>query len=127
MVVGILLACKDKSASSSSLKIEALTFLRAAMENSSPAVFQPHVQQLSQGVFTAASERYYKVGCLDTCCYGLLSESWVCLHHWVQSSDSSGTGCNWYYGCASEQLQSKPMAPLSAVLQVVMGMRTQAS
>eukprot|EP00878_Enallax_costatus_P002222 GHUV01002394.1.p1 GENE.GHUV01002394.1~~GHUV01002394.1.p1 ORF type:complete len:958 (+),score=265.35 GHUV01002394.1:286-3159(+) len=61
LVPGILLACKDKSASSSSLKIEALTFLRVALENNSPTVFQPHVQQLSQGVFTAAGERYYKV------------------------------------------------------------------
>lgn len=59
---GILLACKDKSASSSSLKIEALTFLRAAMESNSPEVFQPHVVQLSSGVFSAVGERYYKVG-----------------------------------------------------------------
>jgi hypothetical protein len=58
---GILLACKDKSASSSSLKIEALTFLRAAMESNTPAVFQPHVVQLSSGVFAAVGERYYKV------------------------------------------------------------------
>lgn len=58
---GILLACKDKSASSSSLKIEALTFLRAAMESNASAVFQPHVAQLSSGVFTAVGERYYKV------------------------------------------------------------------
>jgi hypothetical protein len=59
---GILLACKDKSPSSSSLKIEALTFLRAAMESNAPAVFQPHVAQLSSGVFAAVGERYYKVG-----------------------------------------------------------------
>ncbi|KAF6251732.1 armadillo-type protein [Scenedesmus sp. NREL 46B-D3] len=61
IVPGILLACKDKSASSSSLKIEALTFLRAAMESNASAVFQPHVAQLSSGVFTAVGERYYKV------------------------------------------------------------------
>eukprot|EP00879_Flechtneria_rotunda_P007662 GHRR01008035.1.p1 GENE.GHRR01008035.1~~GHRR01008035.1.p1 ORF type:complete len:648 (+),score=253.35 GHRR01008035.1:1250-3193(+) len=61
LVPGILLACKDKSASSSSLKIEALTFLRSAMESNSPAVFQLHVQQLSTGVFAAVGERYYKV------------------------------------------------------------------
>jgi cullin-associated NEDD8-dissociated protein 1 len=58
---GILAACKDKSASSSSLKIEALSFLRAALETNSPKVFTPHVQELSTGVFMAAAERYYKV------------------------------------------------------------------
>lgn len=46
---GILLACKDKSASSSSVKIEALTFMRAALEANPPAVFKPHVEQLSTG------------------------------------------------------------------------------
>uniref|UniRef100_A0A383VAE3 TATA-binding protein interacting (TIP20) domain-containing protein n=1 Tax=Tetradesmus obliquus TaxID=3088 RepID=A0A383VAE3_TETOB len=61
LVPGILLACKDKSASSSSLKIEALTFLRAAMESNAPPVFQQHVAQLSSGVFAAVGERYYKV------------------------------------------------------------------
>jgi cullin-associated NEDD8-dissociated protein 1 len=59
--IGILAACKDKSASSSSLKIEALTFLRAALGANSPQAFAPHAQQLSAGVFAAASERYYKV------------------------------------------------------------------
>jgi hypothetical protein len=58
---GILLACKDKSASSSSLKIEALNFVRAALESNNPAVFQPHVKELSTGVFAAVGERYYKV------------------------------------------------------------------
>lgn len=46
---GILLACKDKSASSSSLKIEALSFLRAGLEANPPSVFKAHVQQLSTG------------------------------------------------------------------------------
>jgi hypothetical protein len=46
---GILLACKDKSASSSSVKIEALTFLRSALEANPPDVFRPHVEQLSTG------------------------------------------------------------------------------
>lgn len=61
LVPGILSACKDKSASSSSVKIEALSFLRAALEVNSPAVFKPHVEKLSTGVFAAAAERYYKV------------------------------------------------------------------
>jgi hypothetical protein len=75
---GILLACKDKSASSSSLKIEALTFLRAATESNAPAVFQPHVAQLSSGVFAAVGERYYKVWRAvwhlrsDACCITLI-------------------------------------------------------
>jgi hypothetical protein len=46
---GILLACKDKSASSSSLKIEALSFLRAGLEANPPSVFKAHVQELSTG------------------------------------------------------------------------------
>jgi hypothetical protein len=71
-VAGILLACKDKSASSSSLKIEALTFLRAAMESNAPAVFQPHVAQLSSGVFAAVGERYYKVQYVTQC--GILEQ-----------------------------------------------------
>lgn len=47
------MACKDKSASSSSVKIEALTFLRSALEANPPAVFAPHVEQLSTGVWGA--------------------------------------------------------------------------
>lgn len=54
---GILLACKDKSASSSSLKIEALSFLRAGLEANPPRVFKAHVQQLSTGVLTQAVGR----------------------------------------------------------------------
>lgn len=54
--LGILLACKDKSASSSSVKIEALTFLRSALEANPPAVFAPHVEQLSTGGGLVRSE-----------------------------------------------------------------------
>ncbi|KAF8067210.1 CAND1 [Scenedesmus sp. PABB004] len=61
LVPGILAACKDKSASSSSLKIEALAFLRAALDAAPPAAFQPHAAALAEAVFAAVGERYYKV------------------------------------------------------------------
>jgi hypothetical protein len=59
---GILLACKDKSASSSSVKIEALTFLRAALEANPAAVFTPHVAQLSTGTACRAHHAYDSLG-----------------------------------------------------------------
>ncbi len=58
---GILAALSDKSSSASSLKIEALQFLRSAMEANDPAVFIPHLPKLMPAVVGAASERYYKV------------------------------------------------------------------
>jgi hypothetical protein len=60
---GILAALKDKSSSSSSLKIEALTFLRSALESNDPALFQGVLPDLGKAIFAAAQERYYKVGC----------------------------------------------------------------
>ena len=58
---GILAALKDKSSSSSSLKIEALTFLRSAMESNEPSLFQGVLPDLGKALFAAAQERYYKV------------------------------------------------------------------
>ncbi len=58
---GILLACNDKGSVASSLKIEALLFMRLAMEKNEPEVWQPHLQALMPGVLVAAAERYYKV------------------------------------------------------------------
>lgn len=81
---GILAACKDKSASSSGLKIEALSFLRAALEANAPDAFAKHVAALSGGVFAAGGERYYKVrgligGVGVLCCDG-------CHVRWCQCS-----------------------------------------
>ena len=58
-------ACmQDKSSSSSSLKTQALLFLRSAMAASdAPAAFQPSLPQLLPPVLAAAGERYYKVRC----------------------------------------------------------------
>ncbi len=44
-----------------SLKIEALLFLRRAMTDNAPEVFQPHAQAIAKALFAAVKERYYKV------------------------------------------------------------------
>eukprot|EP00798_Chlamydomonas_sp_ICE-L_P008748 gene8748-33609_t len=58
---GVIQALKEKSSSSSGVKIEALQYLRLAMDSSPPSVFQPYVTVLAPAVFAAANERYYKV------------------------------------------------------------------
>lgn len=60
LMPGILAALNDKS-TNSSLKIEALVFLRLAIASTPPAVFQPSIKQLTAGVFVCVNERYYKV------------------------------------------------------------------
>ena len=52
---------QDKSAVNSSLKIQALLFLRSAMARSSPEPWQPYLSQLSSALFKAVGERYYKI------------------------------------------------------------------
>lgn len=52
---------QDKSQNSSSLKIPALTFLRTALESTSPGVWQQHLPVLAPAVFATVGERYYKV------------------------------------------------------------------
>lgn len=54
-------AVQDKSQNSSNLKIPALTFLRTALESTSPGVWQPHLPVLAPAVFATVGERYYKV------------------------------------------------------------------
>lgn len=57
------LACKlqDKSQSSSSLKIPALTFLRTALESTDASIWQSDLPSLSQAIFATVGERYFKV------------------------------------------------------------------
>lgn len=43
------------------MKIQALLFLRLAMEAADPKDIQPHTQALSSPIFAAVGERYYKV------------------------------------------------------------------
>ena len=52
---------QDKSQNSSNLKIPALTFLRTALESTSPGVWQRHLPVLAPAVFATVGERYYKV------------------------------------------------------------------
>lgn len=52
---------QDKSQNSSNLKIPALTFLRTALESTSPGVWQQHLPLLAPAVFATVGERYYKV------------------------------------------------------------------
>ena len=52
---------QDKSQNSSNLKIPALTFLRTALEATSPGVWQQHLPVLAPAVFATVGERYYKV------------------------------------------------------------------
>ena len=54
---------QDKSQNSSNLKIPALTFLRTALESTSPGVWQQHLPMLAPAVFATVGERYYKVTC----------------------------------------------------------------
>ncbi|KAL3163066.1 hypothetical protein ABBQ32_009489 [Trebouxia sp. C0010 RCD-2024] len=61
MMPGIQAALNDKSQNSSNLKIPALTFLRIALESTSPGVWQPHLPVLAPAVFATVGERYYKV------------------------------------------------------------------
>lgn len=51
----------QEKASSADLKIEVLTFLQLAMANNPPETFQPYLLDLSEAVFMAVRERYYKV------------------------------------------------------------------
>lgn len=52
---------QDKSQNSSNLKIPALTFLRTALESTSPGMWQQHLPVLAPAVFATVGERYYKV------------------------------------------------------------------
>lgn len=52
---------QDKSQNSSNLKIPALTFLRTALESTSPSMWQQHLPVLAPAVFATVGERYYKV------------------------------------------------------------------
>jgi hypothetical protein len=52
---------QDKSSAGSTLKIEALLFLKLVVAANEPAVSVPHVASLSPAVLAAAAERYYKV------------------------------------------------------------------
>lgn len=52
---------QDKSQSSSSLKIPALTFLRTALQSTDASVWQSDLPSLSQAIFATVGERYFKV------------------------------------------------------------------
>ena len=56
-----LTGAQDKSSSSSTLKTQALLFLRSAMASSDAAAFQPSLSLLLPPVLAAVAERYYKV------------------------------------------------------------------
>lgn len=52
---------KSSSGSSSTLKIEALCFLKLTLATSDTAVYEPHLAVLCPPIFAAVGERYYKV------------------------------------------------------------------
>ncbi|MEW5303601.1 MAG: hypothetical protein WDW36_006278 [Sanguina aurantia] len=63
LLPGILASLNDKSSSgsSSTLKIEALCFLKLTLATSDTAVYEPHLAVLCSPIFAAVGERYYKV------------------------------------------------------------------
>lgn len=58
---GVNSALEDKSTAASSLKIEALHFINAALSSSPPSAFQPLAPSIAPAIFAAAGERYYAV------------------------------------------------------------------
>lgn len=52
---------QDKSSGASGLKIEALSFLRAALTATPPATWQPHMVALAPGLWGCVAERQAKV------------------------------------------------------------------
>ena len=52
---------QDHSSNSSQLRIQALQFLGVALKSSSPAVWQEHVESMTQPITAAAGERYSMV------------------------------------------------------------------
>lgn len=61
--IACLLHVQDKSSSgsSSTLKIEALCFLKLTLATSDTAVYEPYLAALCPPIFAAVAERYYKV------------------------------------------------------------------
>ena len=57
---GLDKALKDQT--SNPLRIEALLFLRQAVQSHPPTTFQPHVAALIPPISALADDRYYKTG-----------------------------------------------------------------
>eukprot|EP01027_Heterolobosea_sp_BB2_P027092 GEZU01042303.1.p1 GENE.GEZU01042303.1~~GEZU01042303.1.p1 ORF type:complete len:1246 (-),score=572.27 GEZU01042303.1:103-3840(-) len=60
-VPGIAAALADNKSTNSTLKIEALTFLRLFLASHPPEAFKNHVAQLSKAVYNAVNDKYYKI------------------------------------------------------------------
>jgi len=59
-IPGISVALGDKN-TTSSLKIDALVFLRCLLQHHSPQVFHPQLNSLLPPIYKAAEDRYYKI------------------------------------------------------------------